>query len=166
MMHLEIGPGPFDEDCASIGLTPRYERLARIECELYIALLIAHYGPPPRGAHYNVTPNDHDFGTYYEVSIAFDANYPEAVDYAHRAEQGRGSWSPFKAPVDYPTARTPIVQQVSANSAIVASLIAMRDPVPEEIARQRERLRFGYPYAAAAADVVLASLAEAAPCAS
>lgn len=82
---MSIGSTPCDEDCAQVG-TDNYARRARVECKAWINQLRRHFGDEPEGAQFRVQANSHDFGVYYDVEICFDDNYPQAVEYAFKAE--------------------------------------------------------------------------------
>lgn len=95
---LYLGSAPSDEDCAQVG-DPRYHECARNECNVYIAALIAAFGPPPIDecsdteiARFKVKSNDHDFGRYFEVVIQFNTRNTEATSYAERVENGLQTW--------------------------------------------------------------------------
>lgn len=85
MDELYLGPVPFGEDCAQVG-TADYANQAKKECSAYIGQLKRRFGEPPHGARLWTKPNLHDFGTYYEVVVAFDENNEAATDYAYRVE--------------------------------------------------------------------------------
>lgn len=85
---LNIGPVPFEENCAQLGSTPDFDEVARFECRAYCAALIAVYGSPPEGARLRVVGASHDFGTYYEAYVFYDTDVKAAVEYALTVEQG------------------------------------------------------------------------------
>ena len=97
---MNIGPVPYDEACAQLGSTPDFAEVARAECHAYRAALIAHYGCPPEGAELRIIGSPHDFGTYYEVYVVYDAEIDTALDYALIVEQGLARWEDagFPAP--------------------------------------------------------------------
>ncbi|MDF0490432.1 hypothetical protein PX554_20080 [Sphingomonas sp. H39-1-10] len=101
---LIVGPVPYEESCAQLGHTPDFERIARLECTLHRAALVAMFGPPPEGVTIAVRSNPHDFGTYYDLAVRVDDGDPDARAYALRLEdEGPGRWhdAGFTAPVDY-----------------------------------------------------------------
>jgi hypothetical protein len=82
---LMIGPTPHEEDCEQLG--PRYDpERARAECVRFIDAIRQTVGPEPEGARLVATSNAHDFGTYYEVVVCFDADNEIAAGYASRVE--------------------------------------------------------------------------------
>lgn len=83
--YLELGSAPCDEDCAQVG-TPDYPERSYDECRRYIALLTTAMGEPPDGAWFSTKSFPHDFGTYREVVVYFDAANEAAADYAWRCE--------------------------------------------------------------------------------
>lgn len=61
-------------------------RSARGQCNRYIELLRTKLGAEPEGVEYRITRNDHEFGNYYDVVVAFDSSNLAARDYAFNAE--------------------------------------------------------------------------------
>ena len=89
--YMTIGSAPHDEECAQVGEEGFFERCYR-ECGAYMRQLQRMF-PPPEKVRYHVIPRHHDFGTYYEVVIAFDADDATENDYAHRVEaNGPAEW--------------------------------------------------------------------------
>ena len=124
-----IGPGPYDESCAQLGHTPDFARIARLECTLHRAALVAMFGPPPDGTVIAVRGNPHDFGTNFDLAVRFDDGDPTASAYALRLEaEGPGRWhdAGFTAPVDY-GARGAIVHITHGDlaSAIRAAILTL-----------------------------------------
>lgn len=91
---LTIGPTPADEDCAQVG-QPGYEERARAECAQFIKAIKRTLGEPPEGASLRIKANSHDFGTYHEVAVVFDANNRKAMAYALKVDnEAPGEWAP------------------------------------------------------------------------
>jgi hypothetical protein len=63
-----------------------YEEVALDECRRYISLIRKRHGEEPTGAKLTVSGEAHDYGTYFEVFVAFNPNVREAVEYAFRVE--------------------------------------------------------------------------------
>ena len=84
--YLEIGPVPCEEDCQQVGTESYSPVAAREECHRFIRAIRTTVGHEPQGAWLTVRSNPHDFGTYYEVAVKYDDNYPEAFEYALRVE--------------------------------------------------------------------------------
>lgn len=82
---LNLAPVPLDEECAQLGAAD-YSTRSRKECTAFIAQLIRVFGEPPRGAHFKMTSNPHDFGTYRDVDIVFDDENDAACEYAYNIE--------------------------------------------------------------------------------
>ena len=82
---IEIGPTPVDEPCEQLGPSYNPEK-AKEECRIFRRQLIRQFGSPPGNAQLVVRGQDHDFGRYYEVSVKFNPNEQEEVDYAFKAE--------------------------------------------------------------------------------
>ena len=82
---LNLSPTPIGEDCAQLG-DADYSVRSRKECTAFINQLKRVFGEPPAGAHFKVTSNPHDFGTYRDVDIQFDDENEEATEYAYRVE--------------------------------------------------------------------------------
>lgn len=111
MRHFtDIGPGPFDEVCASIGEKfPRGRELNRLECTAFITALRRVYGPEPDGAELQSMSHPHEFGSYREVRCWFEPGNEKARDYAYRCEKGVATWAAagMYAPVLYDDSGVP-----------------------------------------------------------
>lgn len=101
--YAEIGCTPASENCAQLGILDDYTRFARLECNAYIKAMRLKFGEPPAGARYHVHGNSHDFGTYYDVRLIYDATLEDHNDYALKIENGLDTWEEvgFWAPVSY-----------------------------------------------------------------
>jgi hypothetical protein len=91
MNHIELGPVPAEESCAQVG-APDYERDARRECGVYKRMLERMF-PVPEGveARFTVRKYPHDFGSYFEVCVAYGSRDGHGIsaapsDYAFRVE--------------------------------------------------------------------------------
>ena len=80
-----LGCAPAEEHCAQVG-DPDYARDAKAECRAYIEAIRTVCGREPDGARLVVRPQDHDFGTYYEVAVVFDGDDPDAAAYAAKCD--------------------------------------------------------------------------------
>ena len=87
-----LGSAPSGEDCVQVTPHDDYLPAMRAECLRYIDALRTHYGPEPEGAELRIKRESHDFGSYMEVVITFDADEPEAVGYACQVENGLELW--------------------------------------------------------------------------
>jgi len=82
MQHkLSLGSSPWGEECAQT-VHEGYELRATAECRIYREQLIrvyqaAHNADLPKGCRVSVNPNEHDFGTYYDVVAKFDIDNDE-----------------------------------------------------------------------------------------
>ena|ERR1700756_4621780 len=85
MEYVEIGPAPFDEDCAGIGQENFAER-NRAECQAFRNQLRRELGEEPEGASLAIKSNPHDFGTYREVVCKYEDDNEAAIAYAYRCE--------------------------------------------------------------------------------
>lgn len=103
LVTFEIGVAPHLADCAQLGHTRDYDRINRLETEVYRAALIARFGPPPEAARLFIGDTRHDFGVYREVKISYDPSNPEATGYATEVGDGLAHWSDgcFTPPVAY-----------------------------------------------------------------
>ena len=89
---LELGPTPYEEECAQVGSEDYHERVYR-EGRAYISQLIRQHGEPPEGADLRIKANAHDFGTYHEVVVVYDPEDEAAVKYAWDLEGNTpGRW--------------------------------------------------------------------------
>ena len=82
--YVDIGPGPYEEDCAQVG-EPDYAERSRKECTAFKYQLLRMF-PPPEGASVVVRSHQHDFGVYREVAVKFDSENEAAADYAYMLE--------------------------------------------------------------------------------
>lgn len=86
MDYLEIGPVPSDEPCQQVGTATYSPAMARAECNTFIRLIRRALGNEPTGAKLTVRSNQHDFGSYLEVAVAYDPDNAQAVAYALSVE--------------------------------------------------------------------------------
>lgn len=83
--YIDLGSTPSEEPCTQLGAG--YDPLiACAECQRYINQLRKQFGTEPFGSHFIISSNHHDFGTYYEVVIQFDADDAEQVKWALNVE--------------------------------------------------------------------------------
>jgi hypothetical protein len=71
--YLELGPTPFDEQCAQVG-EDDYSVRIREETERYIKQLEQRFPNLPDGVRFKTKAFPHDFGTYHEVVVIFNPN--------------------------------------------------------------------------------------------
>ena len=83
--YLTFGSSPVEEDCVQVGAPDYYEKY-RDECNRYRQLLLNRFGNPPGSAKLIIKAFEHDFGTYYEVCIAFNDENEEETNYAYMLE--------------------------------------------------------------------------------
>ena len=91
MEYIELGPVPSGEDCAQVG-SENYEVSARLECAVFRRMLLRLF-PIPDGfdVRYVTRRFPHEFGSYFEVCVAYGVLGPcgrnEAVaDFAYALE--------------------------------------------------------------------------------
>lgn len=159
---LNIGPVPYEEDCAQLGSTPDFANVARVECRAYCAALIAHYGVPPDGARLRVLSCPHDFGTYYEVYAFYDSDDRAASDYAVTVEQGLARWEDagFPAPFSYGERGSLMDRHFESADLLIAKVITDLRAGDEIAPPALAHLTAFYPEAAALADSRAASTAD------
>lgn len=63
-----------------------YREQALKECRAYIRQLKRDFGEPPPGARFALSPEAHDFGTYYEVVVQYDPQDKAASEFAFSVE--------------------------------------------------------------------------------
>lgn len=146
---MSIGPVPYDEPCAQIGVTPNFNDVARSECRAYRAALIAHYGPPPEGAELRIMACAHDFGTYYDLCVSYDCDVAGAAEYAEAVENGLARWedADFPAPFTYGERSNIVERHFEDTTHLVASVIATLDAAGPTRTVARERLAEIWPEA-------------------
>ena len=85
--YLNIGPTPYDVDCAQVG-SPDYIRLSTIECRAFALqcqrVLRAKY--PDYTVRVGIKAFPHDFGTYWEVVVYYDPENEEEIKQAFYLE--------------------------------------------------------------------------------
>ncbi|MBV2149932.1 hypothetical protein KRZ98_16940 [Sphingobium sp. AS12] len=151
---ISIGPVPHEENCAQLGQTPDFDRIARLECAIHRAALVAMFGPPPDSVAIKVRSNPHDFGCYYDLEARFDPANPEATAYVLRLEdEGPGRWheAGFTEPFVYGD-RSSIVHTVHSSiaAAIRAAILTLGQfPDTECHAAMRANLLAAFPAEAA-----------------
>lgn len=79
--YVYLGSAPTHEDCAQVG-DEDYAEKVREELFRYRQLLEHKFGTPPSGAAFRQKKESHDFGSYYEMAVAFDPNDAEALAFA------------------------------------------------------------------------------------
>ena len=77
--YLELGPTPYDEDCAQVG-SPDYKIRARGECIRYRDGLRRIY---PEG-DFRIKNFDHDFGAYMVVVAWYQSQIHDEIDKRER----------------------------------------------------------------------------------
>ena len=80
--YLEIGSVPAAEECAQVGADD-YQRLSRIECEVFGDQIRRHYPVPEKGAIRSKS-FQHDFGSYREVCCYYSDE--ESREWAYEVE--------------------------------------------------------------------------------
>ena len=169
--YLPLGPGPTDEACASLGITPDFARLNALELAVYEAALIAVHGPPPGGTRFVIRHNRHDFGDYAELTLRLDTLSPATIAYAKRVEPGLRTWigAGFRAPVNYGEGPGhPRPQFAGAENAIISALVAARPNADGNFAcaafaETWRNLEPAYPASAAAARACCANFKTVCP---
>ncbi|HNU12559.1 MAG TPA: hypothetical protein PKJ45_14530 [Rubrivivax sp.] len=85
MDYIELGPAPAEESCAQVG-DEDYEAESRRECLTYVRQIYRTFPVPPGvNARFLVRSFPHDFGTYREVVVEYQATR-EALDFVLRVE--------------------------------------------------------------------------------
>lgn len=84
---VDIGPCPYEEDCAQCGIDPDFAERNTAECRALANQLKRQFGEPPEGAHLRVKSNPHDFGSYREVVCKTEVDDEAAMAYAYRCQE-------------------------------------------------------------------------------
>ncbi|MEF3310849.1 hypothetical protein PV433_18360 [Paenibacillus sp. GYB004] len=84
--YLELGPAPYEEDCAHVRISVDYKPAMRDECMRFMELLKKIHVKPPEGAYYTIKWNSHDYGPYADIGIVFDDENEEHLEYAFKVE--------------------------------------------------------------------------------
>jgi len=93
MDMVDIGPAPYEEECAQVGCDD-FTKKNIAECRAFKAQIVRAYGEPPAGASLRNRRNQHEFGTYREVAIQIDDSQSmeqaeKAWEYANLVESDR-----------------------------------------------------------------------------
>jgi hypothetical protein len=84
--YMEIGPSPYDEDCAQVG-TENYTQIANKELDAYRNQLNRLFpDAESKGITFRTKWFNHDFGTYGEVCVFWNDLDGEANEYAYFIE--------------------------------------------------------------------------------
>lgn len=84
MEYLELSSAPYEEECVQVSSKIDYLQAQRAECYIFKRMLERQF-PPPQGAYFSVKPNQHDFGTYYEVVVKYENE--EGENFAYDMEE-------------------------------------------------------------------------------
>lgn len=87
--YMEIGPVPYDEECAQVGAEDyNYRVRAEIEIKAYIDLLERTFPEAlKKNINFKAKWFPHDFGTYGEVCMFWDTDNEEADEYVYEIER-------------------------------------------------------------------------------
>lgn len=84
--RLEIGPAPCDEEYTRVG-DPGYSTTkALADCRRFITLIRSVCGIEPEGAKLIVNHQPYPQGTYFEVMVQYETEFPDACKYAFQVE--------------------------------------------------------------------------------
>ena len=78
---------PHDEHCSQVG-APNFSTCSRMEARALISQLRRIHGPEPQGAVLKLISCPHDFGTYYDVAVEYNAALEEAEAYMLKIDGG------------------------------------------------------------------------------
>jgi hypothetical protein len=83
---LELGTTtPYDEPCAQLG-SEGYLNKARQEIRAFAGQLLRSTGQPPAGARLKTLHCPHDFGTYLDLALVYDADDESQVEWMLKME--------------------------------------------------------------------------------
>ena len=90
---IDVGPSPAEEPCASVGQED-YVRAAGRECSVWMRMLRRLFPVPDNcTARFSRRGSPHDFGTYYEVVVKWQADDEVGGNYAYYVEEHLpGNW--------------------------------------------------------------------------
>jgi hypothetical protein len=150
---IDLGPTPNEEQCAQVG-AQRFDFCARLECNTYIAALIANYGIPPPGAKFFIKRHPHRSAEYYEVQLRYDPMNGDHTPYAELIDGGLSTWRPLCGPMVYSRSGAPTVVYLTAHDAVLNTISNLEHTTCVLLAWQRENLIAAYPRAARDAGVI------------
>jgi len=90
MDFISIGPVPNAEPCVQLGHND-YLKYSRMELQVYINQLKREYGPTAI-CRLSSKSFPHEFGTYHEIVIWYDATIDASVEEAYKYESGCDEW--------------------------------------------------------------------------
>ena len=160
---VSVGPTPAREACAQTAITRSWLLLQDLEARVYRAALIGIHGPLPKGVSMPVTTHAHDFGSYADLTVSFDADDVDARRYAAAIETGLSTWldANFSAPVIYDAGSQPRPGSVrQEQDCIIGALVTCRRLIADGYATDREHrivanLTAAFPGCATLADALL-----------
>lgn len=79
--EVDLGSTPTGEECVQVG-EEDYYKWNRIELIAYVNQLKRQFPDMPRSLKFKISSNPHDFGTYHEVVVRFNADNEEDSNYA------------------------------------------------------------------------------------
>lgn len=83
---------PHDEPCSQVG-TAGYDKNSRLEAQALKNLLLRTLPPPPEGTGIRIIQCPHDFGSYLDLSVVYDDDDEESVEWMLKAECAvPGNW--------------------------------------------------------------------------
>ena len=91
---MQIGSTPYNMDCAQVG-SENYDTKSQIECNAFLHQIKRVCGEPPQGARLVVKSFPHDFGSYREVCVVYDAENevePKGFRLPKRFDNHRADW--------------------------------------------------------------------------
>jgi len=121
MDYLEIGPTPYDEECAQVG-SENYMTRARIECTAFVNQLERTFPDAPGCTYFRIKSNPHDFGDYLEVQVRFDEEDEASREYAFNVENNTpANWN-----------------EIAKKELMVARIAIETGTTPKELMRQEK----------------------------
>ena len=86
IQYIELGPVPCDESCAQLG-QENYRKQATKEMTAYINQLYRMWDDTDISVIFQMKWFNHDFGSYGEVCVIYDADCEIASDFAYQVER-------------------------------------------------------------------------------
>lgn len=151
----DLGGAPFGEPCAQLGQTNNFATINTVEVQVYIAALVALYGPTPEGVRLRSFANRHDFGIYRTAIAEIDeerTDDPNAAAYLDALENGIERWTQagFAPPITYGTDGTATMHGRSVTDIIRGAMMTTRPAAdgsffPADFRQLHQNLRTAYP---------------------
>ena len=82
---MTLGPVPFEEDCIQVSPEVDYSAMQK-EVGNYVAMLERRFVNIPENVYFRIKRESHDFGSYFEAAVYWDAEEADSQAFAYFVE--------------------------------------------------------------------------------